>query len=114
MAASAGTVYAVGKSGRQYVIDAYLPDAVGGNVTFNMSGSAGTGTPTNFRAPEDLVITDISVVTGTTAVGLNIYVNQALINGSSIRYANHLNTLNNRPKLAIAVRGLDFVSAIQF
>lgn len=112
MAASAGTLYAVGQSGRQYIIDLYLPDAVAGVVQFNPSGVA-TTTSGEWRVPENMTVTDISVITGTTAVGAVLYKDKAVINGATIRYANHLNTLNNRPALRIGLNAGSFLSAIQ-
>ena len=110
-AAEPGTMYATGKSGRQYVVDLYLPDAVAGLVGFNPSGAAGAASLTYWRCPEDIVIRDISVTTGTTAVGAVFNSSGAVINGAVVRYANHLNTLNNRPRLNIFVRGGELLGA---
>jgi len=112
MAAEPGTLYAYGKSGRQYVIDLYLPDAVAGLVAFNPSGAAAATSLTYWRAPEDVFIRDVSVTTGTTAVGCVFNSSGAVINGAVVRYANHLNTLNNRPVLNIAVRGGELLGAV--
>jgi hypothetical protein len=64
-----------------------------------------------WRCPEDIFVRDISVTTGTTAVGAVFNSSGAVINGSVIRYANHLNTLNNRPILNIAVRAGELLGA---
>lgn len=110
-AAEPGTLYAIGKSGRQYVVDLYLPDAVAGLVGFNPSGAASSTSITYWRVPEDVFIRDVSVTTGTTAVGAVFNSSGAIINGAVIRYANHLNTLNNRPVLNIGVKAGELLGA---
>jgi hypothetical protein len=50
MGASAGTLVAIGRSGRHYVIDTYIPDAVNTLLTFNMAGLAAATSATTFRA----------------------------------------------------------------
>ena len=42
MAATNGTLYAIGKSGQTYSVDLAIPDAVATKVTFNASGLAAT------------------------------------------------------------------------
>jgi hypothetical protein len=113
MAASNGTMFLLGKSGRSYAVDLYLPDAVGGLVGFNPNGASASTSPTQYRVPEACVITDVSIVTGTTAVGAVLNVNNAALQGGALRYAIHLNTLNNRPSLRIPVAAGDFVGATQ-
>lgn len=112
MAAELGSLILLGKSGRTYSVDLYLPDAVAGLVAFSPNGAATATSPTQYRVPEDCVITDISVATGTTAVGLVINVNNASIQGGVLRYANQLNTLAQRPALRIPLRGGDFIGAV--
>ena len=103
MAASAGQLLAIGESGTQYSLDLYQPDAVATNLTFNPSGLAAATSPTTFRFPENVFIRDISIVTGATAVGGTVKVNNAVMNGATLRWAIHLNTLNERPKLNIPI-----------
>lgn len=114
MGASAGSLVAVGRSGRTYAVDLYIPDAAAGSVTFNPSGLAGTGSLTYWRVPEDITITDVSVITGMTAVGAIFLANGAVMNGGAIRYPVHLNTLNNRPRLAIPVAAGTLLGALNF
>jgi hypothetical protein len=102
-AAANGTLYAVGRSGRQYVIDIYQPDAAATLMTFNPSGAAVAASLAYWRAPEQVFIRDFAIATGTACVGAYFQSSGAIINGATIRYANHLNTLNNRPVLNIAV-----------
>ncbi len=114
MAASAGTLILRGKSGRTYHIDTYVPDAVATSLTFNPTGLSGTGSSATWRAPEDCAVTDWSVVTGMTAVGFNLQVNNNSVVGGSIRHATNLNTLATRTPLFIPVNKGDFISGLQY
>lgn len=114
MAASAGSIYMTGASGKRYAVDVYLPDAVGGIVLFNPTGSASSTSPNYLRLEEDVTVTDVSVITGTTAVGAAFTVNGAQFAGNSLRYANHLNTLNNRPFVGWKIRAGALIGAVQF
>ena len=114
MAASAGTLVLVGKSGRTYTVDLYIPDATGTALTFSPSGLAASTSPATYRLPEDAVIVDISIAAAPTAVGAVFTVNQGVINGGTVRWANQLATLANRMKLKIGVSGGDFLGATQF
>lgn len=110
-AAENGSLVMLGRSGRTYVIDIYAPDAVGGLWTFNANGAAVSTSPNTLRVPEDCTIIDLSIATGTTAVGAQLNVNNASLIGAALRYANHLNTLTQRPALRIGVKGGDFLGA---
>lgn len=114
MAAQAGTITLIGKSRRTYTIDLYLPDATGTAPTYNMVGLASSTSPNSFRIPEDCIIYDISVTASPTAVGAVFNVNSGALNGGTVRWSNQLQTLANRQKLNIPLRGGDFLSAIQF
>jgi len=114
MAASAGQLIAIGASGRQYSLDLFQPDAVATEITFNPSGLALSTSPGTFRFPEDVFVRDVSIVTGATAVGGGFLVNGAVVNGGVLRWAIHLNTLNERPKLNIAIPANADMSILQF
>lgn len=101
MAASAGTLVAVGKSGRTYTVDLYIPDAVATLLTFNPAGLSGTTSPTYWFAPEDCVVVDVSTPTAPTAVGATFTANGANINGGTIRWANQLAANPNRMRLNV-------------
>jgi len=115
MAASSATLMAVGRSGRTYSIDVYVPDAVSTQLTFSASGLAGTGSPTTIKiAPEDVTIFDISTAAAPTAVGFVISADNAVINGAAIRWANQLAANPNRSKLRIGVKAGSYISALQY
>lgn len=100
MAAVNGTLKAIGRSGREYYIDCYLPDAVATVWTFNPSGAAVAGSPAYWIPPEDVVLRDFTVVAGPTATVATFNLGGAVINGALIRYANFLAAL---PRVGIAI-----------
>lgn len=114
MAASNGTLIAIGRSGRTYSVDMYIPDAVATKVTFNPAGLAASTSDTTWRVPEDITIVDVVAVAAPTAVGAALNLNGAVQNGGTIRWSNQLTTLANRAKLKIGVRQGDFVGYTQF
>lgn len=114
MAASAGTmVVRSTRTGATSSIDLYQPDAVATKITFARSGLAGSGSPDFVTFGEDVVIEDISVVTGATAVGGTFYLDDNAM-PTAVRWAIQLNTLNNRPKLAFLVKAGQRFSITQF
>ena len=113
MAASAGTMVLKTRSGKTLTVDVYVPDAVATLLTFNPTGLAASTSPDSYRVPEDAVIVDITTAAAPTAVGATFKRNSAVINGGTFRWADRLNTLSNRAKMAIPVRAGDFISALQ-
>jgi len=115
MAASAGTLVLLGaRTGKTYSVDVYIPDATGTLLTFNSSGLAATTSSTTYRAVEDCFVVDVSTAAAPTAVGFALTINGNILPGGAIRWANQLNTLANRQKLAVPVRAGDFIGAVQF
>jgi len=114
MAANAGTMVLVGRSGRTYTMDMYVPDATGTYLTFNQSGLAGTASPAQFTTPEPCTIVDVSIAAAPTAVGAIFQQGQANINGATIRWANQLAANPNRMKLRIPLPGGVLISGLQF
>jgi hypothetical protein len=113
MAAQNGTMTLIGKSGRTYTVDLYIPDAVATQLSFNPTGLAAATSPTNLRIPEDCIIYDVSGA-APTAVGFTISVNSGVVNGGTLRWANQLATLSNRQKLKIPLKAGDIITALQF
>ena len=115
MAASAGTLYAIGNtSKRTYSVDVYVPDATGTQLTFNPSGLAASTSPATWRPPEDVVIYDVSIHAAPAAVGAFFTLNGATLNGGTIRWTNQLDTLPNRGKLNLTIPAGGFLGATQF
>jgi len=113
MAASAGTAVFMGKSGRIFSIDLYIPDAVATLLTFNAAGLAAATSPDSYRVPEDCVLMDVTTATAPTAVGGALKVNSGVVNGGTFRWADRLNTLSNRAKFAVPIKAGDFISVLQ-
>ena len=114
MAATAGTLTLLGKSGRTYSVDLYIPDATATQLTFNPAGLAASTSPSTFRVQEDSTIIDVSIGTAPTAVGVTLQADSAPIIGGALRWANQLQTLANRQKLQIGVRAGAFIGGLQF
>lgn len=114
MAATAGTLTLLGRSGRTYSVDVYIPDATGTQLSFNPAGLAASTSQTTFRVPEDCTIIDFSIGTAPTAVGVTLQADSAPIIGGALRWANQLQTLANRQKLAVGLKAGAFLGGIQF
>jgi hypothetical protein len=114
MAAQNGTITMVSKSGRTYLVDVYAPDAAGGFMTFNPTSTAASTSPTQFRVPENVVITDYSFAAAPTATAFGLTVNNSAVIGGMIRYANVLNSLPYRIPLRIPLNGGDFLGSLNF
>jgi len=114
MAAQQATMLLYGlNSKRTYAIDIYAPDAAGTSLCFNPTGAAGSGSPTTFRVPENVVIKDISIAASPTATNVTLTINNSVIVGGVIRWANQLNTLPFRTPLNIPVNAGDFIGGVQ-
>lgn len=113
MAASAGSMVLVGASGKTYTLDVYIPDAVATLLTFNPTGLAATTSPADWRAPENCMVTDVTTATAPTAVGGTFKVNSGVVNGGTFRWADRINTLSTRHRLAIPLQKGDFLSVLQ-
>ena len=114
MAAQQGTITLLGQSGRTYSIDTHHPDAAGTSVCFNPTGNAASTSPTTFRVPENCTIIDLSIAASPTATSAVFQIDSGSVSGGAIRYANQLDSLSNRQKLAIPVNAGSFVGLNQF
>lgn len=114
MAASNGTLVMLGKSGKTYSVDAYVPDAVATFITWNPTGLAASTSPNQLVIPEDGAIVDYVQVAAPTAVGFNIQLDSAAQPGAALRHANQLCTLATRQKIFIPVRKGQILTALQF
>ena len=114
MAASAGTLVLVGKSGQTYQVDMYIPDATGTKVTFNSAGLAASTSDNFYRVLEDAMIVDVSIAAAPTAVGAVFTLTGGLYTGKTVRWANQLATLATRMKLKIPVAAGEQLGMLQF
>ncbi len=107
------TLTFTGASGKTYSVDAYVSDVAGALVTWDGGNGAGASSPDFWTPPEDVVLTDFAMVTGTadtTKIRLTV-------NGRPtqhiLRYTVYLTSLNNRPPLNIGFRAGARVASIQ-
>lgn len=93
------------RTGKKYAYSIYNSDVAAAFVTWNRMGAAGTGSVTFITAPEDMVLSDVSVVTGIVdTANLLLFIDDGAVPGSLISWANVVNTLQNRqfPRLGIS------------
>lgn len=114
MAVQNGTLIFKGVSGKTYSVDLYIPDAVATNTTFNGSGLAGSTSNNYWNTPEAGFIIDVSATGAPTAKGAIVTVDGAQKTNTCIRWANQLNSLATRPKLALPISGNVQLGMLQF
>jgi len=94
-------------------VDMYLSDVANAAVNFASGGAAGATSETFFKSPIGGRIVDFAIATGmtdTTAARITI---DGSPTKSIVRYANHLNSLNNRPMLNIPIRAGENIGMVQ-
>lgn len=85
------------RGGTPYIYNVYNPDVSGSPITWNLNGAAASTSDDNIIVPEDMYITDLSVVTGIVdTTSLVLYTNGAAKAGYLILWANVVNTLPTR------------------
>ena len=114
MAASNASMSALGKSGVRYNIEVQVPDAIATQCTFNPNGLATATSSVDWTAPEDIIITDISILAAPTAVGATFTTAGASILGATLRWNNQLETLPNRIQMAVPYAKGSRVGLLQF
>lgn len=101
------------QTGKSYSLDIYLSDVANALINVDAGAGAGASSPTYFIAPENLELIDYAQVTGTadtTKLRLTV---DGKPTSQLLRYAIHLTTLNNRPKLSIRFAKGSQISALQ-
>lgn len=90
------------QSGKTYPVDMYISDVVGAPITWD-SGNGATSTSLGFwRAPEQVVLYDLSIATGPTVMTQLVPTsNGGPIGTFTFRIANFLNSLATRPSIAL-------------
>lgn len=102
----------VGASGRTYSISGYTADTAGVVNTFSADSTAGSGSLNYWRAPENVVLVDFSIPTGTTQTSNVMTQDGVKRAGAFIGFVPHLNTNSNRPKLNIPFPAGSLIGAI--
>lgn len=101
MATATNFVMTFAGSNRTYSISGYTADTAAAVNTFNPSGKAVAGSVSYWRCPENVILTDFSIPTGTTQTSAMLTENGALKAGGFLDYVIHVSTNSNRPKLNI-------------
>ena len=83
-------------SGKKYSLSFYSSDVVGAYVTFSLTGLAGTGSQTFWNAPERVVLTGASIITGQTVSTIGRVQANDIDIGTPLAWANIVNTLATR------------------
>lgn len=108
-----GQMVFIGQSGITYGVDCYFSDVNGALVRFDGGGGAGTAAPTQWIAPENVTLSDFSMVTGMTDTEkIRLVVNSKPL-GTILRFVPHLTTNSNRPVLNIGFAKGSQISAFQ-
>lgn len=103
--ATYGTAMFKGASGKVYNVDLYISDVVGAVATMDSGQGASTTSLGFWKAPENVVLFDMSIVTGPTVMtSLIPTADGGVIPGVRFRIANFLNTLATRPAVAIGYK----------
>ena len=98
-------------TGQSYSIAFYNPDVAGSLVRFDAGAGAGAATPDYVAFGEPVQLEDVCVVTGIIdTTQLRIVANNAPT-VQVLRWAQHLDSLANRPKLNIRFKAGTRVSA---
>lgn len=102
-----------GASGKNYNVDAYCSDVANALVRFDGGAGAGSATPEYWRAPENVLLKDISIVTGMQdTTKLQILRNNAAT-GDIARYVPHVSTAPFRPAMNVGYAMGTEVRALQ-
>ena len=97
-----GSLTFVGASGRTYMISMYTADTAAYINRFAADTAATATSETYWRAPENVVLTDFSITTGTTQLSSVMKVDGAVKNGTVMIWLHHVSTAPSRPVLRIA------------
>jgi len=100
------------KTKRTYSKDLYISDEAAALVNWDSGAGASATSETFWTPPEPVVLRDFSVHTGMTQTSARVARN-GVPTGDTIRYAIHLDTLNNRPMLNIPFAAGDKVQITQ-
>ena len=82
-------------------------------VNFDSGGGASAASDTFYIAPENVMLEEMSLVTGLTDTTKLAVVSNSVQTGNRLRYANYLNTLATRMKINIPFRAGSKIGLIQ-
>lgn len=100
-----GTMVLVGqRTGRVYNVDTYFSDVVDALSNFDGGGGASATSPTSFTCPEDVLLSDFSIVTGMTDTTKVQVLRGNQPTGDFLRFTQHLTTAPARSPVRLGFR----------
>jgi hypothetical protein len=97
-----------------YAVDIFISDVLAAPVTFDSGGGATATSLPFWKAPENVVLVDLSIATGNTVTTALVPTsNGGLIAGNRLRTANFLNTLAFRPAIKIGFKAGNNIGFLQ-
>lgn len=109
-----GTFTFVGiASGRIYNVDIYFSDVVDALLNFDGGAGASATSPNSFTCPEEVVLTDVAIVTGGTDTKKLQILRNNQPTGDFLRHTQHLTTSPARSPVRLGFRTGTEVRAIQ-
>ena len=103
----------MGRSGISYPVDVYFSDVVAGALNWDQGAGASSTSAEFWTPPENVILTDIAIVTGGTDTKKIQLTRDNQPVGAIIRHTLHLNTLANRPRLAIPFAARSRIAGLQ-
>ena len=109
-----GTLYGRTIRGAPIMVDVFISDVANEALKFD-SGAGASSASQDFVTFNDFVhIYDLSLKTGLTdTTKVRLTINGQPVPSAILRYANHVNTLNNRPALNLKLRPGSRLGGIQ-
>jgi hypothetical protein len=101
------------QSKKSYSVDVYLSDVVSAMGNFDGGAGAGATSPDFYTFPEPVILTDFSLPSGMTDTTVARISVNGVPTATMIRWANFLNTLNNRPTLQIKLKAGSRLQLVQ-
>lgn len=101
------------RSRKSFTVDAYVSDVAAAAVRWDSGNGSSSTSDTFWTPPEPVALTDIAIVTGTADTTKISVTRDGRATGNILRYANHVNTLAQRPRLSIGFRAGEKIGAIQ-
>lgn len=108
-----GVMTFLGANGVTYSKDVYISDVAAAAVRFDEGSGASATSETSWTAPVAMVLKDVAIHTGTADTTMFQLTRDAIPTGDVVRYAAHLDSLNNRPLLNVPFKAGSRVSGIQ-
>lgn len=101
------------RSGKTYSVDAYYSDVAAGLVNWDAGDGASATSPTEWTAPEPVILVDVAIVTGGTDTKKFQLTRNGRPSGDFLRHTLHLASLANRSPLRIGLPAGASLRALQ-